>query len=517
MDKQKLIIFALDDDDGDLELFHRTLKQIPQWDIDFTAFTRWEAFRTEVERRAIDLLFVDYCLGGLTGLDVITALRNSGEKRPIIVLTGQGDQSIAARITRAGADDYLVKDKVTPDLLRRTINSTLERFRAAEERAVLEKQLQEAQKMETLGVLAGGIAHDFNNLLMAIMGYADFAKMKSHGREIESDLDNIISTSKQMANLVKQLLSFSRREKDKMGLIELGQVLSDSLNILRHTLPPKVQFSLDAPEYPALITSNGTLLNQIILNLCINASEAMPNGGDIIIKYRSIEVEGNYLLTHPNLSEGKYVLLEIRDSGEGMPEQIRHRIFEPFFTTKQLGSRKGTGLGLSVVWNNVKKMNGWIDVYSEINAGTVFKIYFPMSKRPSKVYTPKNMENIMGQEETILVVDDEKLILNLVSKILARLNYKVYVASNGAAALDLFKDLHSETDLVLLDISMPEMGGKECIQELLKINPGVKVIFSSGHDLTDEAEALKALGCVGLIQKPYFLADLGARIKEVLR
>ncbi|WP_035237205.1 response regulator [Desulfobacter vibrioformis] len=516
MDEQKLIIFALDDDDGDLELFRRTLKQIPQWNIYFTPFTRWETFRTEVKRCALDLLFVDYCLDGLTGLDVINALRKSGEKRPIIVLTGQGDQRVAAEITRAGADDYLVKDQVTPDLLRRTIHSTLERFRAAEERAVLEKQLQEAQKMETLGVLAGGIAHDFNNLLMAIMGYADFAKMKSHGREVEADLDNIIATSKQMANLVRQLLSFSRWERDKMELIEIGQVLSDSLNILRHTLPQNVKFSLDAPKYPALIISNSTLLNQIILNLCINASEAMPDGGDIILKYRSVEVAGNYLLTHPNLCEGKYVLLEIRDSGKGMPEQIRHRIFEPFFTTKQMGRQKGTGLGLSIVWNNVKKMNGWIDVYSEIDAGTVFKIYFPMGRRLSKPHAPKNMENIMGREETILVVDDEKCILNLVSEILARLNYKVCVASNGAAAVDLFKDRHSEIDLVLLDIAMPEMDGKACIQGLIKINPGVKVIFSSGQDLAEEAEALKALGCAGLIQKPYFLADLGARIKEVL-
>ncbi len=517
MNEQKLIIFALDDDDGDLELFRRTLKQIPQWNIDFTPFTRWETFRTEVERRALDLLFVDYCLGDLTGLDVINALRNGGEKRPIIVLTGQGDQRVAAEITRAGADDYLVKDQVTPDLLRRTIHSTLERFRAAEERAVLEKQLQEAQKMETLGVLAGGIAHDFNNLLMAIMGYADFAKMKSHGQEVEADLDNIIATSKQMANLVKQLLSFSRREKDNMELIEIGQVLSDSLNILRHTLPKKLKFSLDASKDPAHILSNITLLNQIILNLCINASEAMPDGGEIIVKYRSVEVDGNYLIPHPNLSKGKYVLLEVRDSGKGIAEQIRHRIFEPFFTTKELGSQKGTGLGLSIVWNNVKKMNGWIDVYSKINAGTVFKIYFPMGRRLSKTHAPKNMEHIMGREETILVVDDEKYILNLVSEILARLNYKVCVASNGAAALDLFKDRHPEIDLVLLDIAMPEMDGEACIRGLMKINPGVKVIFSSGYDLTDEADALKALGCAGLIQKPYFLADLGAQIKEALR
>ena len=250
MIEKRIVVFALDDDQEDLYLLRRMLEDIPSRIIEFYPFTHWEACIDEMNKRPLDIFFVDYQLGPLTGLEIVSALRKSGEKRPVIALTGKGDEKIAAKITRAGADDYLVKDELTVDLLRRTMDNAMERFQAHEDRAVLEKQLQESQKMETLGNLAGGIAHDFNNLLMSIMGYAEFAKMKSRGRDVEEDLDNIIATSHQMAELVRQLLSFSRKEEDKIDQINLGGVISDSVNILRHTLPKQtaliVQNSLES-------------------------------------------------------------------------------------------------------------------------------------------------------------------------------------------------------------------------------------------------------------------------------
>ena len=515
VDTEKIVIFALDDDPGDLELFRRTLEDIRGWSVDFYAFTRWEDFRADIEKKPIDVLFVDYFMTGITGLDVIEELRRQGEKRPIIVLTGMGDERVAARITRAGADDYLVKGELSPDLLRRTISNAMERFRSSKEKAVLEKQLQEAQKMETLGTLAGGIAHDFNNLLMAIMGYADFAKMKSKGRDVETDLDNIIATSQQMANLVKQLLSFSRREKDKIEVTDLGQVLSDSVNILKHTLPKKVALNIEQPERQVLILSNPTLLNQTILNLCINASEAMPSGGEITIRYQTVTLTDSRQISHPSPGKENHVMLEIQDTGKGMSLETRTRIFEPFFTTKQMGTQKGTGLGLAIVWNNVKKMNGSIDVYSDPGSGTVFRLFLPLGKRKKTVPPDVDVKDLMGKGETILAVDDEALVLNLVSMTLSRLNYKVLAAKDGLSALEIFRERGNDIDLVLLDISMPEMDGRECLERLQAITPDVKVIFSTGHDLTEDDE-FKKLGCAGLIQKPYFLTDLGKRIKQVL-
>ena len=493
-ERERIVIFALDDDAGDLELFRRNLEDISGWSVDFNAYTLWADFKTAVIESTVDVMFIDYFMDGITGLEVIESLRRQGEKRPIIVLTGMGDERVAAKITRAGADDYLVKGALNPDLLRRTISNAVERYESAKERAVLKKQLQEAQKMETLGTLAGGIAHDFNNLLMAIMGYADFAKMKSRGRDVEKDLDNILATSQQMARLVKQLLSFSRRKEDKIQSTDLGQVLSDSANILKHTLPKKVSLDIRQPEHLLRVLSNPTLLNQVFLNLCINASEAMVSGGVISIRSKTVFMEESRLLSNSSLSEGEYVLVEIEDTGKGMSSEVQERIFEPFFTTKEMGAQRGTGLGLAIVWNNIKKMNGSITVHSEPGNGTVFKLFLPVSKGGGKEGAATGVQELMGSGEAVLVVDDEVLVLNLVSRILRRLNYRVYSARDGRSALEIFREQKDEIDLVVLDISMPEMDGRECIRELLALYPDLKVIFSSGHDLTGPGGGAQTIG-----------------------
>jgi len=516
MEDKKFVVFAIDDDPADLEILRRYLADITDWDVEFYPFPRWEQGVKEIERQTMDVLFVDYFLGATTGLEVIKTLREKGEKRPIVALTGQGNEKIAAEITRAGADDYLPKDELTPSLLRRTISNLMERFKSVEEKALLEKQLQEAQKMETLGTLAGGIAHDFNNLLMSIMGYADFARIKSEGRDIETDLQHIINTCRQMSELVGQLLSFSRKEKDKIESVNVAQTISNAINILQHTLPKKIELVVEKPAHKVFVNANINLLNQIILNLCINSSDAMPEGGKIHIKYSYHEVDTAYALSHPDISAGEYVRIEISDTGEGMTREIMKRIFDPFFTTKNLDSNKGTGLGLSIVWNNVKKMAGAIDVHSEVGKGTRFKLYLPSGKRTSEIKYPTDAKEILGKNEVILVVDDEKLILNLADKMLTRMNYKVYTASSGGMALDTFRELEDEIDLIILDISMPGMNGRECLKRLKALKADVKVIFSSGHDLTSEVDALKALGALGLIQKPYLMTDLGTRIRSVL-
>ena len=514
--EKRIVVFALDDDQEDLYLLRRMLEDIPNRTVEFYPFTHWEACMDEMIRRPLDVFFVDYQLGALTGLEIVSALRKSGEKRPVIALTGKGDEKIAARITRAGADDYLVKDELTADSLRRTMDNAMERFKAQEEKAVLEKQLQESQKMETLETLVGGIAHDFNNLLMSIMGYAEFAKMKSREREVEDDLDNILATSHQMSELVRQLLSFSRKEEDKIDQINLGGVISDSVNILRHTLPKQTALMVQNSQESVWARANGALLNQVVLNLCLNASEAMPSGGSIIITYDYLEVDKTYLISHPKLTPGKNAFIEIKDTGHGMPPETLERIFEPFFTTKHLDSQKGTGLGLSIVWNNMKKMKGVVDVASDVEKGTVFRLYFPSGEAKVQTCRPTDVKNMIGEGEGVLVVDDEELVLRLIRKMLLRLKYKAYFASDCTTALDILREMKDEIKLVILDMSMPDTSGKECLKGLLALKPDVKVLFSSGHDLSKGSKELKALGASGLIQKPYALADLGERIKNVL-
>ena len=517
VNQTKRVIFAVDDDEIDLESLNRTLGNIPGWNVDFHAFTGWDQCRDDIKVRPMDVLFLDYKLDPLTGLDIVRELRTEGDKRPIIILTGQGSEKIASQIIKAGADDYLVKDEITPDTLRLAISNVMQRFETTKEKMLLEKQLLEAQKMETLGTLAGGIAHDFNNLLMSIMGYADFAKMKSKGREVETDLENIIKTCRQMAELVKQLLSFSRNDQDRLEVVHLGMVISDAVNILKHTLPKHIEFVVKKPDKPLFIKSNTSLLNQIILNLCINASEAMPRGGAIKIKYKYIDIDSAYLMTHPDLTAGQHALIEIRDEGCGMSEETIQRIFEPFFTTKDLNSIKGTGLGLSIVWSNVKKLGGTVSVYSEMGNGTVFKVYFPSGEQIGPVFTPGDEEKVVGQKETILVVDDESLILDLVSKMLTRLNYEVYTAASGREAVAAFKRIADTVDLVILDMSMPDLDGTECMKAMIEVKPDTKVMFASGHDLSDRSEELEALGCCGLVEKPYSMTQLGKQISQVLK
>ncbi|MBN2307348.1 MAG: response regulator [Candidatus Hydrogenedentes bacterium] len=513
--KRKIGMIMIDDDPGDVELLRRLVEEVPDWDVDFSAFASAQEGRAELTRRAFDVVLLDYFLGSETGLDLVKKVRAAGDARPIIVLTGRGDEHIAVEVTRAGASDYLVKGELSSDLLRRAINGAIVQHELRKEKALLEEELRQTQRIETIGQLAGGIAHDFNNMLTGIIGHVDLALMEARGCDIETDLLQVQTTCRHMANLIQRLLGFSRRSKSDLGPTDLCQVVREAEMVLSHTIPKNVQIEVKTIDAPLIVNGNGTMLHQVLLNLGINASEAMPKGGTLTIRTRRVVADADFRFAHPSAKEGEYAYLEVEDTGRGIEEANLKRIFEPLFTTKDLDARKGTGLGLAVVWQNIKEHHGFVTVYSEVGQGTVFHLYLPLVAGQAEARHNAGGDGIPTGSETILVVDDEQVVRSVATRMLQRLGYKVYSAPDGAEALSVYENLKDEIDAVLLDLAMPRMGGKECIHGLLAVNPEARVLFSSGHDMTARMQELLDLGAKGVIQKPYQLSDLARRIRSL--
>jgi two-component system cell cycle sensor histidine kinase/response regulator CckA len=518
--KKPFSILAIDDDPADLKLLKISIGGIPGWKgFKFYSFNSWEAANPELDNRHIDIIFVDYLLGRNTGLDVVKAIRNKGDLRPIIVLTGHGDEAIAAEVTRAGADDYLVKQNLDAETIRRAVSNALTQFNLRSEKQLLGAQLLQSQKMETIGSLTGGIAHDFNNMLTAVIGGIELAGMISTEEEVQNELNQAQKVCNQMAGLVKQLLNFSRKDNVMAESISVDETIGQLQAILTHTLPKNIKIFMPPLDKYATVMANSTLIQQILLNLCINGSEAMPHGGQLTLKTQPYYYKpGQTVNEETALPEGDYIQFKISDTGFGMDSKTVTRIFEPFFTTKQLGTKKGTGLGLAIVWQNIKNMGGSIIVDSTPGKGTTFNVMLPAGKPEGvKINPPVSNEKIDCENEgSILIVDDETAVLALAEKMVKRLGYKTYSADSGKTALEVFSKIKDELDLIIMDISMPEMDGKTCLKEILQLKPSQKVYFASGHDMTLEKEKILSLGAMGIIQKPYSFKQLADMVKSAL-
>lgn len=385
-------------------------------------------------------------------------------------------------------------------------------IRDISERKKLQAQLQQAQKMEAIGTLAGGIAHDFNNLLMGIQGNVsimllDMDEKHPHYQRLKIIEEQIQSGSK----LTSQLLGYARHGRYEIEPLDLNEVVKETSETFGRTKKEIViHHDLDPDLWP--VEADKTQLEQVLFNIYVNAWQAMPAGGDLFISTRNT--------THEELKEriykakpGNYVLLSIRDTGIGMDESTKERIFEPFFTTKQMGH--GTGLGLASAYGIIKGHGGYIDVDSRKGHGATFKIYLPASKKQIRS-KKKVRETVDTGEATVLLVDDEEHIAEVGQELLQALGYKTHVARSGQEAIELFEKHKESIDLVLLDMVMPRMNGKEVFKRLKEIDPGVRVLLSSGYSLDGEAQELMDLGCAGFIQKPFRLQDLTKVLAEIL-
>lgn len=380
---------------------------------------------------------------------------------------------------------------------------------------ILQKQLFQAQKMEAIGTLAGGIAHDFNNLLQIILGYTDLLLMQKD--PVHPDLQKvevIHRAARDGAELVSRILTFSRKAESKARPIDLNEEIRRAEKLLRRTVPKMIEIKLALADELRIIDADPAQMEQLLLNLAVNAQHAMPDGGDFVIETSNASMSDQYLRTHLGVKPGQYVRLTVSDTGIGMPPEVLDRVFEPFFTTKTNG--EGTGLGLAMVHGIVSQNGGHIRCYSEPGMGTSFNIYFPVSEteRPRELTETREMPAFGS--ETILLVDDDDCIRKMAQEMIQRHGYQVLVAHTGEEALEIFPVQKDRIALVILDLIMPGMGGKKCLEELLRIDPNVRVLIASGYSSGGLTEYEKGSGAKGFINKPYDAKDILKAIREVL-
>ena len=383
------------------------------------------------------------------------------------------------------------------------------------ENVELQMQLLQAQKMESLGTLAGGIAHDFNNLLQVVLGYSEF--MLQRKREGEPDYDGlqkIYQAGKRGADLVKSLLTFSRKVETKFAPVNLNQEITQVQYLLSRTIPKTIKIDLHLSGNLESIQADPSQVGQILMNLGVNARDAMPDGGTLTIETESVQLDKEYCSSHLEAMPGSYVLLTVSDTGQGMDKKTLSHIFEPFFSTKEVG--KGTGLGLAIVYGIVKQHDGHIMCYSEPGYGTTFKIYLPAIQKEKELQTATFETAIPGGTETILLVDDEESIRELGAELLDSFGYKVITAGNGKEALEIYRVEKDRISLILLDLIMPVMDGKKCLEEILRVDSNAKVIIASGYSENGPANGVMAVGAKGFVQKPYNMRPLLNTIREIL-
>ncbi|MGO9121456.1 MAG: ATP-binding protein [Desulfomonilaceae bacterium] len=400
-------------------------------------------------------------------------------------------------------------------ILLATVTDITERKMAEEEKKLLREQLFQAQKMEAVGTLAGGIAHDFNNLLQAISGYTELLLMKKEpGDPDRKKLEIIQQAARDGADLVSRILAFSKKSESKVRPIDLNQELLRIERLLRRTLPLMIKIDLVLSDDLKIINADPAQVEQLILNLGVNAQHAMPDGGQLLIETSNVSISDEYLRTHLGARPGKYVLLSVSDTGLGMASEVLERIFEPFFTTKTHAG--GTGLGLSMVLGIVTQHGGYIRCYSEPGRGTSFKIYLPVSTTEGLWELAETREMPAFGTETILVVDDDDRVRDMAQQMIKTGGYQVLTARSGEEALEIYAGHREEIALVILDLIMPGMGGKRCLEDLLRIDPDSRVIIASGLSSNGLALDEKGTGARGFIMKPYDAKDILRAIRKVL-
>jgi PAS domain S-box-containing protein len=390
-------------------------------------------------------------------------------------------------------------------------------FRDVTAQKRLEDQLRQSQKMEAIGQLAGGVAHDFNNILTVIHGHAS---LLSAGANLSGpaarSAQQITQAAERAAALTRQLLTFSRRQVMQPRRLDMNEVVSNMTKMLSRILGEDIALQLNYFPQPALVQADAGMLEQILLNLAVNSRDAMPRGGQLTIRISAVDVDARHLAQHSEAHPGSYVCLKVSDTGCGIAPDNLRRIFEPFFTTKEVG--KGTGLGLATVYGIVKQHQGWIEVESEPGHGTTFRVYLPRTYAAAESKEEAQApEAVPGGNETILVVEDEAPVRELVCNLLAGHGYQILQAESGVKALEVWKERKAKIDLVLTDLVMPDrINGRELAERLWNEQPQLKVIFTSGYSADVVGKDFVLRRGLNYLQKPYHPQKLARTVRQCL-
>jgi len=390
-----------------------------------------------------------------------------------------------------------------------------DRIRLEETLKLQQAQLVQAQKMEAIGTLAGGIAHDFNNLLAVVQGHAELALADTEAdSERYSELQAICDAAKRGADLVKQILTFSRKVEGSPRPVSVNDLVRQAHKLLSRTLPKVIDIELHLAPDLSVVNADPGQVEQILLNLAVNAEHAMPEGGELVLETENVTLDEEYARLNPEVTPGRYVALTVSDTGHGMTPEVMERIFEPFFSTKKMG--EGTGLGLAMVFGIMKSHGGHIKCYSDPGVGATFRCYFPATDQKEANHVAPSDVASVGGTETILLVDDEHLLRELGSTVLSRAGYTVLTACNGKQGAEIYGTEQDRIALVIVDLIMPEMGGEQCLAAILKMNPDAKVITTSGLAVDEPMQKMMGAGAKGILRKPFGVNQLLQTVRKTL-
>lgn len=460
-----------------------------------------------------DIVISDFSMPGFNGKAALTIVQELKPDLPFIFVSGTIGEDVAVEAMRNGAHDYVMKGKLKR--LAPAIRRELQEAELRREHKRIELQMRHLEKFEVIGKLAGGIAHDFNNVLGAIQGWAELGIQESPKDSRTASLfQSIHSQSLRAAGLTRQLLAYARRQILEPRNFDLNQILAETGEMLRRVIGQNVEIKMVLSTKPLVVRADPSQIEQVIMNLCLNARDAMQQGGQLRIETSRVEFDNEYCKQHQYVRPGKYVRLSVSDTGTGMDSETMKHIFEPFFTTKGFG--QGTGLGLATTFAIVKQHLGCVETESEPGKGTTFHVYLPVFEGPAQSRPVLTETPAKGGTETILVAEDNDGVLELIQDVLKSLGYTVIIARDGAEAISEFKSNADKISVVLLDMQMPKASGQEVFEMIRGLNSAVPVILTSGYVGPESELSLSASGKVALLQKPFSPMALGHKVRELL-
>lgn len=506
-----LSVLMVEDSDEDAELVIRELRR-GGYDVSFERVDTPPAMSASLENRAWDVVICDFSVPHFGYAGALRLLREKNLDTPFIYVSGTIGEETAVAALKEGAHDYVMKGGLKR--LLPAIQRELQEAEQRREKAQLERQVRQQERFEAIGRLAGGIAHDFNNIIGAILGSAELGEEEAgNGSGLQGRFTQIRNQAERAAGLTTQLLAFARRQVLQPVKLDVNKSISEMRSFLGSGMEENIETKIILDPSLDVIQGDASQIGQVIMNLCINARDAMPRGGRLIIETNNVEIDEEFCHRNSYGRPGRYVKLVVADTGIGMDAATVDRIFEPFFTTKDLG--KGTGLGLATVYGIVKQHGGLLNVYSEVGKGTTFRVYFPSSTGRAHQPHPEAMISVTGNE-TILVVEDHEGIREVANSILRSYGYTIILAADGQEALRLFRQDPTRIDLVILDVMMPGLSGTEVFAQMSAIKPDLPVVFTSGHTSESLSLNLDITAGAVFLQKPYAQRTLGQIVRSRL-
>jgi signal transduction histidine kinase len=514
-----LHILVIDDDSIDREAVKRALSRRPE-KIIYHECATGEGALVQVHAQKFDCIFLDYLLPDMDGITMLRRMHNTDTGlavAPVVMLTGKGSEMIMIEAIRWGAQDYLIKDNITTESLHIAMTKSREMYELKLSQYQASEQLRQSQKMEAVGQLTSGVAHDFNNLLTVILGNTRIMKKKLFhsfdADDFSRKIDAIEVSARKGADLVRTMMIFTRQRRQAREVVDMNELIEGIDELIRRPLGKIIEITtIYAADLWPVEIDRGQFENALI-NLAINARDAMPDGGHLTIETANIVIDEEYTIVHPDMTPGLYAVVTVSDTGTGMSPEVAKRIFEPFYTTKPAG--EGTGLGLSMVYGMVQQSGGYIHVYSEEGHGTVFRIYMPRH-HDSAEDSVDSQKSLPTGTETILIVEDDERLRFMAVNMLERLGYKTIAAENGRIALEILKREHENIALVFSDLLMPAViSGLDLVKYIQEYYPGIKILFTSGYS-EKTIPNYHLISGFELIGKPYRKDILAFKIRELL-